>query len=154
LSAGLDVLAKYRVRGYRAPSLLRTAPLLADLKERFAYDSSVPTSGGVFPVPQNGCASARPFLLEGILEIPLSMPRDGSLRFLGYGLEDIYQLWVACARRIQRSGGVVMLLTHCERHFSGNKEMLGIYRRFLEYIAGDSTFTWSTPATVASIDCP
>ncbi len=31
-------------------------------------------------------------------------------------------------------GGVVVLLTHCERRFSGNPPLLGAYRRFLEYV--------------------
>lgn len=151
LAAGRSFADRYAASGYRAPSLLRTRNLLADLAASYRYDSSVPTSGGMFPIPQNGCGSARPFWIEGIAEIPLSMPRDGSLRFVGYSAEEIYQMWIACAQGIHRSGGVVMLLTHCERHFSGNEEMLTIYRRFLEYIAADPAFVWSTPAAILDL---
>ena len=119
---------------YRAPSLLRTRALLRDLSERYVCDSSIPTSGGLFPVPNNGCASARPFLIEGILELPLSMPRDGSLRFLGYAPDEIVRLWIDCADLIARSRGVVVLLTHCERRFSGDERMFEAYRRFLDYL--------------------
>ena len=42
-------------------------------------------------------------------------------------------LWIECADLIARSGGVVVLLTHCERRFSGDAGMLDAYRRFLEY---------------------
>ena len=73
---------------------------------RYLYDSSIPTSGGLFPVPNNGCATARPFSVEGITEIPLSMPRDGSLRFLGYSAAAIGRLWTQCADAIARSRGV------------------------------------------------
>jgi hypothetical protein len=126
--------------------------LLRDLAGLYRYDSSIPTSGGLFPVPNNGCASARPFVLEGIVELPLSLPRDGSLGFLGYRPDDILALWQRCATEIADAGGIVVLLTHCEARFSGNAAMLGIYRRFLEFVAGSERFAWITPgALVASL---
>ncbi len=85
-------------------------------------------------MPNNGCASARPWAVEGILELPLSMPRDGSLRFLGYSPDEIAALWIDCADLISRSRGIVMLLTHCERRFSGDERMFDAYRRFLEHV--------------------
>jgi peptidoglycan/xylan/chitin deacetylase (PgdA/CDA1 family) len=134
LDAARPFATKYGAAGYRAPSLLRTRALLRDLAGRYRYDSSIPTSGGLFPVPNNGCASARPFAIEGILELPLSMPRDGSLRFLGYSPDEITALWIDCADLIARAEGVVMLLTHCERRFSGDGRMFEAYRRFLEHV--------------------
>ena len=137
--------------GYRAPSLLRTRALLRDLSSRYAYDSSIPTSGGPFPVPNNGCATARPFVIEGVLEIPLTLPRDGSLRFLGYSAPEILQLWITCAETIARSGGVVTVLTHCEARFSGNDAMLDAYRRFLDHVGNaPHRFAFTTPALVAT----
>jgi peptidoglycan/xylan/chitin deacetylase (PgdA/CDA1 family) len=141
---------RYGVLGYRAPSLLRTRALLRDLSSRYRYDSSMPSAGGLFPVPNSGCATARPFEVEGILEIPISLPRDGSLRFLGFSPSEIADMWIDCARRIARSGGVVMLLTHCERRFSGTPPMLDAYRRFLDFIRSEpSTFAWQMPAGVS-----
>jgi peptidoglycan/xylan/chitin deacetylase (PgdA/CDA1 family) len=134
LDAARPFAERYGSVGYRAPSLLRTRALLRDLAGRYHYDSSIPTSGGLFPVPNNGCATARPFTIEGIRELPLTMPRDGSLRFLGYSPAEIARLWIECADLIARSGGVVVLLTHCERRFSGDERMFDAYRRFLEYI--------------------
>ena len=148
LEASRPLIERYAIRGYRAPSLLRTPGLLGGLKNLYAYDSSVPTSGGLFPVPNNGCASARPFPIDGLPELPISLPRDGSLRFLGYQPREILELWIACAETIARSGGVVVLLTHCEERFSGNRPMLEIYARFLEHIAGDPRYAWSTPMSV------
>jgi peptidoglycan/xylan/chitin deacetylase (PgdA/CDA1 family) len=134
LDVALTFAKRHGAVGYRAPSLLRTRALLRDLAGRYHYDSSIPTSGGLFPVPNNGCATARPFTIEGIRELPLTMPRDGSLRFLGYSPDEIVRLWIECADLIARSGGVVVLLTHCERRFSGDGPMFDAYRRFLEYI--------------------
>ncbi|PYR06892.1 MAG: hypothetical protein DMG00_17695, partial [Acidobacteria bacterium] len=125
-----------------------TRALVRDVGERFAYDSSIPTSGGLFPVPNNGCASARPFVVEGALELPLSMPRDGSLRFLGYSAAEILQLWIDCAAAIARSGGVIVLLTHCERRFSGTSAMLDAYSRLLEHFGSAGGYRFSQPADV------
>jgi peptidoglycan/xylan/chitin deacetylase (PgdA/CDA1 family) len=138
LDAALPFATRHRSVGYRAPSLLRTRALLRDLAGRYHYDSSIPTSGGLFPVPNNGCATARPFTIQGIRELPLTMPRDGSLRFLGYSPDEIATLWMECADLIAGSGGVVVLLTHCERRFSGDERMFDAYRRFIEYIRSRS----------------
>jgi len=135
LDAAQPFAQRHGALTYRAPSLLRTRALLHDLGGRYVFDSSIPTSGGLFPVPNNGCASARPFAVGDILEVPLSMPRDGSLRFLGYSPDEIAALWIHCADVIARSHGVVVLLTHCERRFSGDGPMFAAYRRFLDYVA-------------------
>jgi peptidoglycan/xylan/chitin deacetylase (PgdA/CDA1 family) len=145
LNAALPLIERYEIRGYRAPSLVRTKALLECLADHYQYDSSIPTSGGLFPTPNNGCASARPFRLGNLIEIPISLPRDGSMRFLGYKPSEILNSWIDCAEKISRSGGVVVLLTHCERHFSGNPDMLRVYRDFLEYISSSDRFSWSTP---------
>jgi peptidoglycan/xylan/chitin deacetylase (PgdA/CDA1 family) len=134
LDGARDFAERYAVDGYRAPSLLRTRPLLRDLAARYRYDSSIPTSGGLFPTPNNGCATARPFRIEGIVELPISLPRDGTLRFLGYTPDQMLRMWIECADLIARARGVVVLLTHCERRFSGQPRMLDAYRRFLEHI--------------------
>jgi peptidoglycan/xylan/chitin deacetylase (PgdA/CDA1 family) len=148
IDASRPLVERYGMTGYRAPSLLRTRELLADLAPVFRYDSSVPTSGGLFPVPNNGCASARPFMLEGLIELPLSLPRDGSLLFLGYDPDAIFAIWRACAERIAASGGVIGLLTHCESRFSGRPAMLALYRRFLAYLAHDERYAFQSTADV------
>ena len=149
LDAGRAFADRYGATGYRAPSLLRTRALLRDVGARFRYDSSIPTSGGLFPVPNNGCATARPFLVEGTPELPVSLPRDGMLRFLGYAPAQILEIWIECAERIARARGVVVLLTHCERRFSGAPPMLDTYRRFLEYTAAHpDRFAFTDPARV------
>lgn len=148
LAAAHNLLDRYSAVGYRAPSLFRTMVLFEDLAKFFSYDSSIPTSGGLFPVPNNGCASARPFSLAGIVEVPLSLPRDGSLRFLGYAPEQVLDLWTECARKIAASGGVVVLITHCESRFSGNAAMLHTYRGFLEFVASSGDFAFSSMRAV------
>ena len=148
LSAARPLIERYGIIGYRAPSLLRTVALVEAIGGMYRYDSSIPTSGGLFPVPNNGCATARPFRLGRTVEIPLTLPRDGSLLFLGHDPREIAAVWRACAERIAASGGIVSLLTHCEHRFSGNRPMLDAYQRFLDFLADDVRFTFSTPALV------
>jgi peptidoglycan/xylan/chitin deacetylase (PgdA/CDA1 family) len=151
LTAGKNVMADYDVEGYRAPSLLRTHALLKDLERFYRFDSSIPTAGGLFPTPNNGCASARPYLLGTLTEIPLSLPRDGSLRFFGHRPPEIRNLWISCARTISRGRGVVVLLTHCEQRFSGNPKMLQAYEEFLSFVASSVNFCFSTFSEVISM---
>jgi hypothetical protein len=149
LDAARGFAERYGATGYRAPSLLRTRALLRDLGSRYRHDSSIPTAGGPFPTANNGCATARPFLVENTLELPITLPRDGSLRFLGYRPADIVDTWLECADLVARSRGVVVLLTHCERRFSGHPRMLDAYRRFLESVRDRSDrFTFSRPGEV------
>lgn len=150
LDAARPLVERYGMAGYRAPSLLRTEALLSDLAGRFQYDSSIPTSGGLFPVPNNGCASARPFQIGGLWELPLTLPRDGSLRFLGHRPAEILRLWTASADLIARSGGMVSLLTHCEAGFSGNPDMLAVYREFLAWLMADGRFSFGRPRDLAA----
>ena len=152
LAAAAHLIELYEITGYRAPSLVRTRPLLDDLSAHYRYDSSIPTSGGRFPVPNNGCASARPFVIGSIVELPLSLPRDGSLRFLGHGPDAVLDMWKGCADLIRQSRGLVSLLTHCEARFSGNPAMLDAYRRFLDHLKEDGRFRFTTAnALVADV---
>lgn len=150
LAASAELRRRYGCKGYRAPSLLRTWQLLHDLRDWYSYDSSIPTAGGLFPVPNNGCASARPFRVAGIAELPISMPRDGSLRFLGHSPSEILDIWKRCATQISRSGGAVVLLTHCERRFTGCPPMLRVYEEFLGFLASSGLFQFGRPLEVLS----
>jgi hypothetical protein len=145
LTGGRELALRYGAQGYRAPSLLRSAALLRDIAAYYRYDSSIPTSGGPFPVPNNGCATARPWRIGTLWELPLTLPRDGSLCFLGHSAAEIAALWRSSAGLVARSGGIVCLLTHCEAGFSGNKPMLEAYRSFIEWIAADPRFRFTRP---------
>jgi peptidoglycan/xylan/chitin deacetylase (PgdA/CDA1 family) len=140
LEGAHSLIQRYDIIGYRSPSLLRTRRLLQTLGEFYRYDSSIPTSGGLFPIPNNGCSSARPFQIEGIAEIPITLPRDGSLKALGYSPDQSLEFWIRCGEAISRSGGVVVLLTHCEARFSGNAAAIDAYRRFLEHVSGSDRY--------------
>lgn len=148
LDAARPLIERYGAEGYRAPSLLRTRELLHGLQGLYRFDSSIPSSGGLFPRPNNGCATARPFRIGGIWELPPSMPRDAALWFLGHTPGEILDIWIACAEAIAASRGVVTLLTHCERRFTGKSPLWEVYRDFLDYLAGDPRYAFATPGEV------
>ena len=61
--------------------------------------------------------------------------------------DEIVKLWLHGADLIARARGVVVLLTHCERRFSGHPAMLEAYRRFLAHVRDRADrFTFSSPA--------
>lgn len=145
LARAQDFRERYGARGFRAPSLLRTERLFRVLASLGYYDSSVPTSGGRFPTPNNGCASARAFRVAGLWELPITLPRDGSLLALGHSPREILDMWKTLAKAIITRGGIVHLLTHGEAHFSGNDRMLDVYREFLGWCAGEAKLPPLTP---------
>lgn len=140
------LMERYQIRGYRSPTLLRTRGLIEDLASSYDFDSSIPTAGGLIPVPDNGCTTARPFDLLGLREIPISMPMDAALTFHGHSPGEMFDIWRECADHIAASGGVVVLLTHCEERFSGNPVMLDLYRRLLDWMAASGRFVWTSAA--------
>ena len=151
----MPFIERYQVKGYRSPSLLRTENLFKYLKKFFVYDASVPTSGGLFSSKSNGCGTARPFFISNdrIIEIPLSIPSDASLLFLGYTPLQILKLWIELSNIIAKSNGVIVLLTHCEKRYSGNTAMLDVYRQFISFIANSNLFKFQRAYDVISLLC-
>jgi hypothetical protein len=130
--------------GYRAPSLLRSRPMLGELASHYAFDSSIPTSGGPLPTRNSGAATVRPFLIDDLVEIPVTLPRDGSLLFLGSSWQEIAQTWRESARMIREAHGVVVLLIHCEERFSGSAEGRKTVQEFVSWIASSDEFEFTT----------
>nr|NJM00984.1 polysaccharide deacetylase family protein [Desulfobacula sp.] len=134
IDEAVELLLDYKIKGYRAPSLLMSAPLMEILGKHFHYDSSIPNSGGFYSSQRNGCMTARPFYYNGILEIPLTLPSDANLLFQNKKEEEILEMWIKLTKIILKSGGTVNLLTHCEKRYSGNKKMLDIYDEYISYL--------------------
>jgi peptidoglycan/xylan/chitin deacetylase (PgdA/CDA1 family) len=132
---------KYKILGYRAPSLMRTEKLLNILSEYFKYDSSIPSSGGSIPYANSGCATSKKFKVGKIIEMPISMPRDASLMFNGYKPRQILKVWLDTSEVIHQLGGDIVLLTHSDVIYSGNEEMSKIYNELLSFYASDRRFT-------------
>lgn len=140
---------RYGIRGFRSPSMLRTAPLYEVLAERFAYDSSIPDSG-LLPA-RNGCATVFPFRRGGLPILPLTLPPDGQLLGRGLDAAGVLAAWVAKAEWVKGLGGVAMHLSHPEEGFSASPEMRAAGRDFLDWVAAEAAGdAWhATPAEIA-----
>ncbi len=149
IESAAALMTKYAAKGYRAPSLLRSKLLIDVLANYFTYDSSIPNTDGFYSGTGTGCATARPFHLGSLIEIPLTLPSDANLLFQGFRPGEILSLWMDSAKKLIRSGGIVHLLTHCEKRYSGNKTMLGIYREFVSFLKSNA-LEFKTLAEAAS----
>lgn len=122
--------------GFRAPSLFRTKALLSVVGERYAYDSSVPDTG-LLPTAANGCATVFPFELDGVRELPVTVPADGTLLARGLEPEQVLAAWLAKTEWIRAMGGAAVFLAHPEDGFSAEPRMYKAMRFFLEQMAAD-----------------
>jgi len=71
------------------------------------------------------------------------------MQFLGHSPSKIGAMWIENAKAVAAARGIVVLLTHCEKRFSGNPPMLAAYRQFVEFIAGSRDFAWGIAYRVA-----
>lgn len=140
MAARLDAcradIERFAIRGFRSPSMLRTAPLYEVLAGRFAYDSSIPDAG-LLPA-RNGCATVFPFTRGSLPILPLTLPPDGQL--LGRGLDGagVIAAWVAKAHWVAELGGAAVHLSHPEPGFSADPEMRAAHRDFLDWVAEEA----------------
>ena len=103
------------------------------IAERFAYDSSVVDTGRLAPHARpTGCGTIFAFRRGQIVVVPITIPFDASLLFLGYGWDAMTALWEEKVEFIQNEGGVAVMDTHPEPHFSGNPAGLEAYASFLK----------------------
>ncbi len=135
-------LVRFGVSGFRAPSLLETPALREALRPRFRYTSDVPdTERDALVAPRRGCGSCFPFLKQGLLEIPITLPFDDKLLLSGCAEAGLLDAWRAKLAWIRTVGGLAQLLLHAEPHLW--KRTRRAYARWLEELAGDGT-AWRT----------
>ena len=129
------------VRGFRSPYLSRSRRGMKILEDFFCYDSSISDTSKLSPgLNIDGCASIYPYYItNNLIEIPITLPLDSSLIFLGFSPQKMVGLRKKKLYRILNQGGIAVLLTHTEKHFILKKENLIAYSRFLTDLKTDST---------------
>ncbi|OHB77589.1 MAG: hypothetical protein A2Z34_00075 [Planctomycetes bacterium RBG_16_59_8] len=133
------------LRGFRSPSLFTSNALFNILPRYFEYDSSL---CDVDEEGRGGCRSLFPFRRGAIDELPITLPMDSSLIFQGCAPHVVLRRWLDKLEWIKAVGGVAVLVTHSEPHFSGNDPMLGVYRQILDHVRRDPAVWISTPAAI------
>lgn len=102
------------VRGFRSGQLLMTPVLLRVLRDWFEYDLSLPDTerGGPYGSTA-GCATVYPFLIDGLLEIPLTLPQDFYLANVErYDASRMQAVWRQKLDAVLACGGVAVVNTH------------------------------------------
>ncbi len=138
----LELLSRKKVRGFRAPLLQHGRELVEALgKAGYEYDSSMPSWEPLSPtsLKPHGVGTVFPFMISGLVEMPVSMPQDHQLiRVGGLSVEEAVDQLLEVSRWIKKIGGACVLLVHPDYEFgqeSGREE----YRRLLESFRSDST---------------
>lgn len=145
-------VGRYDVKGFRSPSLYSSPTLRLALKEYGLYDSSVPDVDiHSMVAPWRGCGSVSPFVVDGIIQIPLTMPLDDRLLGMGYSPEEIIRLLLDKFERIRALGGVVVVTTHAEPHLYGKPGRIALYDELLASITGDGSAWYATMGEIARV---
>jgi peptidoglycan/xylan/chitin deacetylase (PgdA/CDA1 family) len=140
----LERLAQeHGLRGFRAPSTLRRADLIATM--RFEFDSSFSDTDPYEPQPGGSC-SVFPFFLSGLVELPYTLAQDHTLiHLLG---RNPLPLWEMKARWIASLGGMILTLTHPD--YCGIEPHLSAYRELLKKLAAIEHAWRALPSEVAA----
>ena len=133
----LEFLSRRPVRGFRAPLLQHSRELVETLgKAGYEYDSSMPSWEPLSPtsLKPHGVGTVFPFLISGLVEIPVSMPQDHQLiRVGGLGVAAAVDQLLEVSRWIRKAGGACVLLVHPDYEFGqeeGRDEYLRLLRSF------------------------
>jgi len=108
-------------------------------KAGYEYDSSMPSWEPLSPtsLKPHGVGTVFPFLISGLVEIPVSMPQDHQLiRVGGLGVAAAVDQLLEVSRWIRKAGGACVLLVHPDYEF-GQEEGRDEYLRLLTSFRSD-----------------
>ncbi len=143
----VNTYAHPHVRGFRSGQLLMTPELLGVLGEWFDYDLSLPDTerGGPYGSTA-GCATVYPFIVDGLLEIPLTLPQDFYLT--NVERQDAARMlssWRAKLESVLARGGVAVVNTHPVWTSPRRLGVWAAYEGLLEAIGGANAWV-TTPS--------
>ena len=141
--------ARSLLRGFRSGQLLMTPGLLALVGTLFSYDLSLPDSehGGPYGA-HAGCATVHPFLVDGLLEIPLTLPQDFYLENVErYDGQQALSLWRRKLDAVLTRGGVAVLNTHPVWTNPRRPDMWAAYLGLIQTIASADAWV-TTPSSL------
>jgi hypothetical protein len=128
--------------GFRSPATQRRWEWMPQLG--FRYDSSYTDTDPFEPQP-GGCCSYLPFLNDGMVELPITLPQDHTL-FVILGQQD-GEVWLRKARHIRGRHGMVLALAHPD--YAEDPRLARAWRTLLEEFRGDHTMWHALPREVA-----
>ena len=121
----LEQLSMGEVRGFRSPLLQHGRELIQALAEAgFRFDSSAPSWEPLSPTSlhSHGVGTVFPFKIDGVVEIPVSLPQDHQLvRVAGMTPGEAAGRLLALSNWVAGIGGVCVLLVHPDYEFAQPK---------------------------------
>ena len=133
---------RWRASGFRSPSTLRSREAMPRLL--FDYDSTYFDTSPFEPQP-GGCCTWLPYMIENLVELPITLPQDHTL-FEILGADD-GEIWLDKARFLRSQSGMALALTHPD--YGGNERLVDAYRILLAEFAEDSTAWKALPRDVS-----
>lgn len=121
---------RWESAGFRSPATYRNQDWFHLLE--FEYDSSVTDTAPFEPQP-GGCGSLFPYMVEGIVELQMTLPQDHTL--FGLLRQDDASVWLSKLSHIREAHGMACVLTHpdpapgyigVEANESRYREVLGV----------------------------
>ncbi len=138
-------------RGFRSPNFLRTDNLWAGLAPVLGYDSSArDTAAELFSAhPRQGCGTIFPFFRGTLVELPITIPDDLSIRCLRPDdANALAEVQLAKLAWIRARNGFALSLTHPEDWISLTPGSFGAYRNLVEAVARDGAAWTPLPRDV------
>ncbi len=129
--------------GFRSPSTLRDSAVMPRLG--FDYDSSYPDTDPFEPHP-GGCGSWLPYLIEDMVELPITLVQDHTLLVILRRRDA--EMWRQKTEHLRHVGGMALVLTHPDYVRVAPVEQA--YRELLRRYADDPTAWHALPRDVAS----
>ena len=128
--------------GFRSPATLRDWKSMPRLG--LDYDSTYSDTAPYEPQP-GGCCSWLPYMIDDLVELPITLPQDHTLFELLGGLDE--SLWLKKARFLRDRGGMALVLTHPD--YARNERLVRAYTNLLAEFAEDSTAWKPLPREVS-----
>jgi len=135
---------RWNAVGFRSPATQRAWELMPQLG--FEYDSSYTDTDPYEPQP-GGCCTYLPYLNEGMVELPITLPQDHTL-FEVLQHRDA-EVWLRKARHIRERNGLVLVLTHPD-YARDDPRITNGYRELLDEFRGDDAVWHALPRDVAA----
>jgi hypothetical protein len=134
---------RWQAVGFRSPGTLRSWELMPLLG--FDYDSSYTDTAPFEPQP-GGCCSWHPYMIDDLVELPITLPQDHTLFELLGHLDGA--VWLDKTRFLRDQGGMALILTHPD--YIGNPRLLASYANFLDEFSDDETAWRALPREVSA----
>lgn len=129
------------VQGFRAPLLQHNYKIIEALLETgYVYDTSIPTWEPKHPytMKPHGIGTVFPFSLNGIVEIPVTLPQDHQMiHSLDLSPKSTVEAWTKLMKETEVIGGLCVLLTHPDYELA-NLENQSTYEYLLNIITSNN----------------